>query len=203
MNAELLRDAAGWRLVSLLFECPSAPGWRQQVAALADETGDPDLRAAAEAAQTEAGEGLYHSIFGPGGPAPGREASYHDNIQLGYLMSELVHYYGAFAYRPVTQEAEDHVTVEAGFIGFLRLKQAYALEIGDEESAAVTAEAARQFIEDHLSRMAQPLAQSLAESGVRYLASASAALLRRAGPPRTLPVISQPDVGDCEMACGG
>ena len=84
----LLEQAAEWRLVSLLFECPTK-NWREQVAAISLEISDQELRAAAECAQSEASEALYHSIFGPGGPAPPREVSYRESVQLGYLISEL------------------------------------------------------------------------------------------------------------------
>jgi nitrate reductase assembly molybdenum cofactor insertion protein NarJ len=201
-TTSLVQQAAEWRLISLLFECPSEHHWHEQVAALGDSVEDPVLRQAAEAARLEASEGLYHSTFGPGGPAPAREVSYHDNVQLGYLMSELVHYYQAFAYAPKTEEAEDHISVEAGFVAYLRLKEAYALAVEDAESAAVTASAAKQFLEDHLSRMAQPLAASLCESGIPYLAGAAEALFARVGPSKALPVILPP-VDDGEIHCGG
>ncbi|MCC6364270.1 MAG: molecular chaperone TorD family protein [Bryobacterales bacterium] len=203
ITPSLIQQAAEWRLISLLFECPAGDGWHGQVAALGDSVEDPVLRGAAKAAGKEASEGLYHSTFGPGGPAPAREVSYHDNIQLGYLMSELVQYYQAFAYAPKTEEAEDHVSVEAGFIGYLRLKEAYALAVEDAESAAVTASAAKQFLEDHLSRMAQPLAASLAESGIPYLAGAAEALFARVGASKALPVILPRKDEDCEIHCGG
>ena len=210
MNAridELLHDAAEWRLLGLLFECPT-PDWRQQLQALVSEIRKPPLRAAAERALSEAREGVYHSILGPGGPAPAREVSYHDTVQLGYLMSELTSYYEAFSYHPATGEALDHVSVEAGFAGYLRLKEAFALAAGNDESASIAAAAAKGFIADHLSYMAQPLAASLAESGVDYLASTGQLLLERVGPCRTLPVIDSLNGGEafCTEAsfeCGG
>ena len=186
--ATLLREAAEWRMLNLLFDCPG-PQWREQIQALAPEVADPVLRTAAEIAIDEASEGDYHSIFGPGGPAPAREVSYHETIQLGYLISELNSYYEAFSYHPATGEALDHVAVEAGFVGYLRLKEAFGISGGSFESASLAAEAAREFVSDHLSRIAQPLAKSLAASGVKYLALAGEALLARTGPPRTLPVI--------------
>lgn len=201
----LLQQAAEWRLLSLLFECPTE-GWRNQVAAVSSEVADPDLRAAAQHALAEASEGLYHSLFGPGGPAPPREVSYQDSVQLGLLMSELSGYYEAFAYRPATPEAADHVAVETGFVGYMRLKEAYALACAGAQHASVTAEAARRFIEDHLGRLAEPLAPALRASGVPYLALAAEALLRRAGRPRKaqhphgLEVL--PEVEGCAFDCG-
>ena len=71
-KTNLLREAAEWRLISLMFECPVGD-WQQNVKNLADETDEAQLKTAAEFAKVEASEGLYHSIFGPGGPAPARD----------------------------------------------------------------------------------------------------------------------------------
>ncbi len=202
---QLLQEAAEWRMLGLLFECPTEH-WRKQVGALVSEIQDPALRTAAEQAQNEAGEGDYHSILGPGGPAPAREVSDHDTIQLGYLVSELTSYYQAFSYFPTTAEALDHVSVEAGFLGYLRLKQAFALANGEAERAGVVADAAKGFIADHLSNVAQPLAASLAQSGVAYMAATGQALLARVGPPGTLPVLQSlhAEAGDVDSTfdCG-
>lgn len=206
-QTQLLREAAEWRLLSLLFECPS-PNWREQIEALAAEVTDAELRAAVEAARREASEGLYHSIFGPGGPAPGREVSYRDWAQPGYLLSELTSYYDAFAYHPdqaAIVEAPDHVSVETGFLAYLKLKEAYAEAISDDEHASVTREAAQQFINEHLAAMTEPLAHSLEHSGVGYLALAGKALLSRVGPKRdqfsksNLPILAVDE--DSEFAC--
>lgn len=207
----LLKNAAEWRLIDLLFECPVGT-WRDDLAALARDIDDPLLRSAVAHALEEASEGVYHSTFGPGGPAPPREVTYVKAVQLGYLLSELTAFYDAFAYHPVTRESLDHVSVEAGFVGYLRLKQAYAVTRGDEEQAAVTAEAAATFLREHLSALAEPLAATLDASGLAYLAEAARALATRVGPPpsaiasppagRLLPVI-QPFEGDDEIACEG
>ena len=207
----LLRQAAEWRLIGLLFECP-AGSWRDDIGALARDTDDPLLGSAVAHALEEASEGLYHSTFGPGGPAPPREVTYVKAVQLGYLLSELTAFYDAFAYRPVTRESPDHVSVEAGFVGYLRLKEAYAVTRGDEEQAAVTAEAAATFLREHLAAFAEPLAATLAASGVAYLAETARALAVRVGPPpsaiasvpagRMLPVM-QPLEDEDEIACEG
>jgi nitrate reductase assembly molybdenum cofactor insertion protein NarJ len=202
----LLLDAAEWRLISLLLECPVGR-WKEHVAALAAEVADSDLKTAAEAAQREASEGTYHSILGPGGPAPSREVSYCSLVQPGQLLAELRAYYDAFSFTAATGEAPDHVSIEAGFVAYLRLKQAYALECSDSEHAALSEEAARQFIDDHMCAIAEPLARRLEESGVDYLTLAAAGLLRRTGPPRSrrlgqgLPVL--PNVDEAGFECGG
>ncbi len=197
----LLHDAAAWRLISLLFECPVA-GWRDQVTTLAAEVGDPMLKSAAAAGE-EASEALYHTTFGPGGPASPREVSYHTTLLPGHLLGELTACYQAFAYAPALPEAPDHVAVETGFIAYLRLKEAYAHERGDPQQATVAATAARHLIEDHLSVIAEPLAKSLAASGITHLAQTSAALRQRVGPPRPTPsVASARATEDCAASAG-
>ena len=207
----LLTQAAEWRLIGRLFECPVGT-WQDEIVALARDLEDPLLGSAVTHALEEASEGLYHSTFGPGGPAPPREVTYVKTIQLGYLLSELTAFYDAFAYRPVTRESPDHVSVEAGFIGYLRLKEAYAVTRGDEGQAAVTAGAAATFVREHLAAFAEPLAATLDASGVAYLAEAARALATRTGPPpaapasphgaRLLPVI-QPSEDEDDLTCAG
>lgn len=200
----LAKEAAEWRLISLLFECPDSK-WREQVTTLMTEVADAELQSAAHDALEEAGEGLFHYAFGPGGPAPAREATYHQTVQLGYLMSELQAYYNAFAFQPVTAEAPDHVSVETGFIAYLKMKEAYALACQDEERAATAAGSAQRFIDDHLTNLAQPLAEHLEDSGISYLAKASAALLRRVGPQKVVqsPLqILQEEAQESGFACG-
>lgn len=201
---QLAREAAEWRLLSLLFECPTSD-WRMQLAALMQEISDTELKSAAQGALEEASEGLFHHTFGPGGPAPAREATYHQTVQLGYLMSELQAYYNAFAFHPVTAEPPDHISVEIGFIAYLKLKEAYALACQDEECAATASESAQRFIHEHLANIAQPLAERLEASEIAYLAKAGAALVRRVGPPPNtaspLPIL-QEEQSESGWACG-
>jgi nitrate reductase assembly molybdenum cofactor insertion protein NarJ len=142
---------------------------------LAGEVGDADLKAAA-AACDEATESLYHTTFGPGGPAAPREVSYRETIMPGQILGELGAYYRAFAYQPAIDEPPDHVAVMAGFVAYLRLKEAY----GNAEQAEITAKAAREFLDNHLRAIAGPLAKSLSMSGIAYLALASSVLAKRA-----------------------
>ena len=180
---DLLREAAQWRLIGLLFECP-VDGWRDRLEGLAAEASDASLREATELAREEASEGLYHTMFGPGGPAPPREVSYRDTVHPGRFLAEIRDCYQAFAYTPSTPETPDHVATEAGFIAYLRLKEAYARTCGAAEAAAVCHCAVEGFLQEHLSIMAQPLARSLEASGIGYLVRAGAALLDRVGPSR-------------------
>lgn len=200
----LAREAAEWRLLSLLFECPT-PEWRAQIAALMQDVSDEELKSAAQDALGEASEGVFHHTFGPGGPAPAREATYHQTVQLGYLMSELQAYYNAFAFQPVTAEPPDHISVETGFISYLKMKEAYALTCRNEQHAATAAESAERFVQEHLANIAQPLAGHLEGSGIAYLAKAGAVLARRVGPPAStaspLPIL-QDEPLESTWVCG-
>ena len=201
----LLKEATEWRLLGLLFECPGK-NWVQEITDLASEARDPDLRRAAGLAVKHATEGKYHSIFGPGGPAPAREVSYRTWVQPGYLLSELRTYYEAFSFYPETDETPDHVSVETAFLSYLSLKEAFAYTVSETENAQITSDAAQKFKEEHLAKIASPLAQALKSSGEEYLSIAGAALLERAGPDnestnrKFLPVLG--DSEDDKFECG-
>jgi nitrate reductase assembly molybdenum cofactor insertion protein NarJ len=174
----LLRQAAEWRAISLLFECPSG-AWAGKLARLKGEVEDPVLKTALDAAPADATEGMYHSLFGPGGPVPAREVTYHRGVEAGQLHARIAAFYEAFAYGPQTPEAGDHIAVETGFIAYLKMKQAYALACGDSEKASLAAEAEGNFLRDHLAAFAAPLAEALEASGPPYLIGAGRALLAR------------------------
>ena len=206
LQNKLLREAAEWRLISLFFDCPTND-WFEQVNALGKQVSDKRLKRAAKAAQKEASEGLFHSIFGPGGPAPGREVSYRGWVQPGYLLSELSSFYNAFSYKPTTNEVPDHIAVETGFVAYLRLKELFALECGESENVEITSEASTTFIDEHLSKFVEKLSKLLASSGVDYLTLASAALFDRVGSDKDkkkqifLPVLEETD--ENIFKCGG
>lgn len=194
----LLNEAAEWRLTGLLLECPSE-GWSAEVKSLAREVSDPKLKSAAGFAIEQAGEGLYHSIFGPGGPAPAREVTYRSWVQPGYLLSELAAYYEAFAFHPESVDSPDHVSVETAFVAYLKIKQAFAIQRGDSAATETTSIAANEFRRDHLAKFAEQISNSLAFSGVDYLKLAGEALLERVGRDedrkvrQILPVLGNPD----------
>lgn len=204
-KTNLLNEAAEWRLISLLFDCPVG-NWQEDVKSLAKIVTDSQLLKAAEFAKTQASEGLHHSIFGPGGPAPAREVTYRSWVQPGYLLSELSAYYKAFSYQPQTPETPDHIAVETGFMAYLKLKEAFANETGDSENAEITAKAARTFNDEHLAKFTEQIAKSLASSGIDYLELASNALLKRVGKDKDkkirqiLPVLGEED--DSFFECG-
>jgi TorA maturation chaperone TorD len=167
-----LREAAAWRLLGLLMERPRA-GWIEEVEALAREAGGDPLRAAARAAR-EASEGQYLALLGPGGPVSPREVAYRDREDPARVLSDLASYYEAFAYRPRAEDPADHIAVEAGFIGYLVLKEAMALAAGSQEHAAVAAQARERFLNEHVAPFARRLAERLAGCGGHLEAAARA-----------------------------
>ncbi len=178
LSTELLREATQWRLLGLLFEPPD-DAWRQDVQALGPRQPDEKLREASRLALSEADACIYHSTFGPGGPASPREVSYRSMVLPGALVSEIEAYYEAFGYAPQASEPPDHVAVEVGFVAYLRFKEAYAASHHAQEQVAVTSEAAGRFVAEHLAVLAGPLESALADSGTEYLILASQALRER------------------------
>jgi nitrate reductase assembly molybdenum cofactor insertion protein NarJ len=203
----LLRESAAFRMLARLFECPDAD-WRAELERLSRELADPELRAAVDAIDDTATPAQYYSVFGPGGPAPPREASYYQSLELGSLMSELSRFYDAFAYAPRSAEVPDHVSIEAGFVSYLKFKEAYARARGDDDGANVVSDAATRFMREHLSRLALPLATLLATSHLAYLHHASRLLAARVGAPPAvafLPMLAAADDsegGDLECGLG-
>ena len=202
---QLLSEAAAWRALSLALERPRA-SWQHELEELAREVGRDDLAAIAQAARG-AGEGFYLAFVGPGGPVSLREVAHRKRTDPGRLLAVLRAFYEAFAYQPAAEDPLDHLAVEAGFVGYLRLKQAYALACSDTEAAEVAAEAAATFLQEHVAAVAEPVAQGLEAAEAGYLALAARSLARQAGP--ALPDLEGDwvptclDSTSCEFTCGG
>lgn len=205
LPTELLQEAARWHLTGLLLQCPD-DDWSDRLASLAEESDDAELSRAVDAALREVSAGAYHSAFGPGGPAAPREVSHRDAVVPGAFLSDLCGFYEAFAYRPPEHETPDHIAAEVGFLGYLRLKEAYARACGEEEQARIVACAAARFVEEHLALLAHRFAESVKKSGVEYLEIIARTLQSRIDPPPEepggdgrLPVL---DEADSAFSCG-
>jgi nitrate reductase assembly molybdenum cofactor insertion protein NarJ len=154
---DLLAHAAAWRLASLLLERPRAE-WKGEIAELRAEVNDRALSSCAKAAE-KGTEESYHRVFGPGGTVSPREVSYCGFEDPGHLMAKLQSFYHAFSFKPRREESVDHISVEAGFVGYLFLKEAYAQMQGDAEAAEITGSARERFINEHVSRCAQGMVE--------------------------------------------
>jgi hypothetical protein len=93
-----------------------------------------------------------------------REVSYSGLEDPGHLMAEIEAFYRAFSFQPRREEPSDHISVEAGFVGYLFLKEAYARMRGEQESVEVTRRARERFVTKHLRRCAQGMAARLADA---------------------------------------
>lgn len=198
--------ASEWRLVGLLFERPR-DGWHADVDALAREVHSPTLRAASRVAR-DADEGSYLRVFGAGGGVSPREVTYRGMEDPGRLLANLAAFYEVFAFRPRAEDPIDHVAVEAGFVGYLRLKEAFATSRGDEAAAEVSAAGAKRFIEEHVRFWAEPLVAGLVRAGAPHLVLAARSALERSGPAPSRPsgpwtiAASEPRDADAACACG-
>ncbi len=179
--ADALVAAAEWRLLSLVLERPR-PGWVEEVRALAAEVSDQALRAVA-ARVVDVSEGQYLALIGPGGIASPREAAYIGLQDPSWMLADLVRHYDAFAFTPRREDPLDHLAVEVGFVAYLYLKEAFAIEGGDAEAAAVTVAARTRFVAEHVARVAGPLAERLSGAGDAALGAVVHLLARRTPPP--------------------
>ena len=152
-SRELLVLAASWHLASLLLERPR-PEWKSEIARLAAEVSDPRLTGCAAQAD-QASEEVYHRLFGPAGAISPREVSYCGFEDPGRLLAQLSAFYHAFSFNPQREESIDHVSVEAGFVGYLFLKEAYARMRNAAASAAIARDARERFLREHLARSAR------------------------------------------------
>lgn len=199
---DVLRDAVRWRLLGLLFERPRA-GWGEEVDSLAHATGDEHLCAAAEAARGVS-EGAYQAALGPGAPVSPREVAHRRREDPGAILAELKAFYESFAFVPRAEDPVDHVAIEVGFAGYLRLKEAYARTRGDDEAAETCRLAFERFCERHLRFIAEPLSEYLDGSPVPHAALAARVLFETvgaspAGPDGAL----LPDEDTSEFGCFG
>jgi hypothetical protein len=158
------------------------PGSSEEIEALAREVQEPALRAAAAAAHA-ASEGAYLRLVGPGGAVSPREVTYRPFEDPGWVLADLKHYYDAFAFRPRAEDPIDHVAVEADFVGYRLLKEAFARARGDAEGALVASEARGRFLASHLAAIAEPFAERLTAAGPTHLAAAARVLAGRVPAP--------------------
>lgn len=199
-----LKEARDWRLIALLCERPHGTWWHD-VEELARGCDDEELTAAAASART-ATECEYLAVLGPGGIASPREVGYRRTTDPANVLACLQAYYRAFAFEPDAEDPPDHVGMEAGFAGWLCLKEAYAIANNDGEALRVTSEALREFVSTHLACVAHGVAQRVADLETGHLHHVARALLARVGPlPRMLEgdwVPNGLDETPCGLTCG-
>lgn len=178
--AELLAEASDWRLIGLLLERPREDWWKQ-VAELAAASADAVLREAGELAR-EANELTYIGLLGPGGPVSPRESGYRRTGDPARTLSEIRAFHAAFFFEPEREDPVDHVSVLCAFVGWMRLKEAFAVANDDREAAEVTRAAADRFVREHLAPCGEPMVERLDAFESGHLVLAARALAARTGP---------------------
>jgi hypothetical protein len=198
-SAEILADAARWRLYGLLLSRPTDER-RTAVQALLPEVDAPELGAAARAWCAHASEGAYLHLLGPGGIVPARAVAYRAFSDPGWVLADIARYHDAFAFHALTDEPTDHVAVLIELVSYLFLKEAYARECGDDAAADLTRDAREQFVTEHLVPVIGPLAARLDACGATEWATAPRLLATQLPAPTTTGV---PTRDDDAPRCGG
>lgn len=157
---DLLREASLYRLLSVLFRPPTL-GLASEIAALAASAGlipaggiPADVVSRLASLPGPDLDDEYHRTLGAAGPCPCGESDFTAATLAGKggLIGDVAAFYKAFSFDPAAevQESPDHVAIELSFLGWLRLKEAYALWSGREDEAALCRDAADKFTRDHL-----------------------------------------------------
>ena len=93
-----------------------------------------------------------------------------------HVLADIAGFYRAFGLEPLsaTTERVDHLSVECEFMYYLLLKQAHALQEGQVENAMICAQAAEQFLKEHLGFWAPSFGMRLSKYAPPGLIKASA-----------------------------
>jgi nitrate reductase assembly molybdenum cofactor insertion protein NarJ len=163
-----LRRAASYRYLSLLF-APPTQEIGDELVSLAGSVA-PALAEDAEALGKATGrslQGLYHKVLGAAGQVPDVECGYDDNTAggRGPLLADVAGFYRAFSFEAPAGLTTDHICTELGFMGWLAMKEAFARHEGDEDHRAITEEARRRFVKDHLGRWVLAFLERVAQVG--------------------------------------
>jgi TorA maturation chaperone TorD len=126
------------------------------------------LPAAAAGVSVEELSASFQRVFGhavQGGVCP-YETEYGDGgiFQQPRELGDIAGFYRAFGVtvNPLEHERADHVSCECEFLLLLTLKEAFALEHGDEEMLRETRKGQRLFLRDHLGRFGLAFGKKLA-----------------------------------------
>jgi DMSO reductase family type II enzyme chaperone len=188
--AAALRRSAIYRLLATAFAYPT-PARLEHVASRAAQAGadaPPGVRAAldrlagaARGADAATLAGDHVDLFQRQVRCPPYEGAYGAPQMSGKstLLADIAGFYLAFGLTPAEAqpEVEDHVCAETEFMSALALKEAWALAEGHAEGLAVTRDAARAFLRDHLARWSTTFVQRLADLAPPGFYPAAAALL--------------------------
>lgn len=188
-SPELLNQAAQFRLMALAFAFPEPDVRRTLEAALAGlesaaAGGNPHRAVSSTRALLTHDDAAreYTRLFAGATPVPLRETAYGEGGRYAgreHALADLGGFYRAFGFglAPDAAELGDALGAELEFYGLLLVKEAYAAVHGDAEGGDITSRAAAAFLDSHLGRWPNAMAQRLraVDSGTVYLPVAEAA----------------------------
>src|SRR5512147_1880050 len=199
-SIELLTEASHWHLLSLLLSRPVLER-KTEARQLAAETDDQHLRATALEWCENAEEGSYLHLLGPGGQVPARAVAYRPFADPGWMLADIGRYHRAFGFDPLTEDPPDHVALLADFVSYLLLKEAYARENADAESADIASTARERFIDEYLVAVARRMAERLDACGATSWGAAVHLIADRIPAPQAAAPVASLD--EEAFPCGG
>ncbi len=124
-------------------------------------------------------EGEYHRLFGTHVACPSAEGSYQQ-VERGPIIGDVSAFYAAFQMKVLEKQGPpDSLKMELGFMSFMALKTAYALENGLKEEREIVEEAQTKFLSSHLGRWAKCFSTKLKEVSENVFYQNLAALLEQ------------------------
>lgn len=222
-----LRRADLWRVLALTFSPPIAQGMedlqdlsRELADGLGAEShplhaGVTDVAVHAAKVDVVELEHEHNALFSMDVLVPAYEGSYQ-RIERGAVVGDVAGYYAAFELETADKSGPpDSLWNELAFLAWLSVKEGYALQQGWEEPLAVTREAGKRFIQDHLGRWVGAFCTRLlhATSNPLYVNAAHLLLatvsltadeweVGEIRPLTTGPAPEEPDQVACPAVCG-
>lgn len=185
-----LARAAVYRLLALAFMYPTAPRLAEVAAGAHEAAARAEapvrdalalLADAARGADVEALADEHVTLFQRQVRCPPYEGAYGPPQLAGKaaVLADVAGFYRAFGLEPSEgqPEVEDHVCAELEFMSVLALKEAWALAEDHPEGLAITRDAARAFVGDHLGRWSGPFAARVLAAASPGVHAAAASLL--------------------------
>ena len=157
--AETIARSAGYKLLSLAFLPPRAADPFRGLDRIVRDLPEGHRLALEPILPGEAiprpPEGEHTRLFGVGLAATPYETEYDPlaSVRKGHRLADLLGFYEAFGFGLAEGRGEfpDYIAVELEFMALLLLKTAQAQLEGREEARAVSLEATRKFLADHLA----------------------------------------------------
>lgn len=126
--------------------------------------------------------GEYVFLFDRAVRCPAYEGAWGDGSQVAgrvARLADIAGFYRAFGLEPAgaQPESEDHLVAELEFMSAVAMKEAWALDVGEDEDAAVARDAQTKFMTDHLGRWATGFAGEVAAATALPYYTTAATLL--------------------------